>query len=198
VRSRNPQPDSTIDWQALVAKIKDDDPKGSDELHRVFSRGIRFFLSRRVGPQQLEERVQETFTILVSAIKTEDLGPHETLSRLVRNIVLKQVAAYGDEDAPNRSHPVVEGPGVILGPGDDPSKKAIHLQDIDRMLSVLRRLSCRDREALTRFYFREQTQEQICEEMQLNMMQFLLLKARARARFAAAPSGETTGAIVNA
>jgi DNA-directed RNA polymerase specialized sigma24 family protein len=48
---------------------------------------------------------------------------------------------------------------------------------------VLKGISQRDREILTRFYLYEQPQEQICEEMNLTETQFRLLKSRAKARF---------------
>jgi DNA-directed RNA polymerase specialized sigma subunit len=51
------------------------------------------------------------------------------------------------------------------------------------MIKVLRGISRRDREILTRFYLYEQTQEQICDEMNLTETQFRLLKSRAKARF---------------
>jgi DNA-directed RNA polymerase specialized sigma24 family protein len=51
------------------------------------------------------------------------------------------------------------------------------------MLKVLRGLSARDREVLTRFYLHEQSQEQICREMNLTGTQFRLMKSRAKARF---------------
>jgi len=47
----------------------------------------------------------------------------------------------------------------------------------------LRELSDRDREILTRFYLREQTQDFIFEQMDLSETQFRLLKSRAKARF---------------
>ena len=50
-------------------------------------------------------------------------------------------------------------------------------------VSVLKGISRRDREILTRFYLQEQTQEQICSEMKLSETQFRLLKSRAKARF---------------
>ena len=49
--------------------------------------------------------------------------------------------------------------------------------------AVLRSISVRDREILTRFYLMEETQEEICEEMNLSDTQFRLLKSRAKARF---------------
>jgi RNA polymerase sigma-70 factor, ECF subfamily len=48
---------------------------------------------------------------------------------------------------------------------------------------VLASLSQRGRDILERFYLKEQTQEQICQEMSLSETQFRLLKARAKARF---------------
>jgi DNA-directed RNA polymerase specialized sigma24 family protein len=48
---------------------------------------------------------------------------------------------------------------------------------------ILRSISRRDREILTRFYLLEQTQEQICSQMGLSENQFRLLKSRAKARF---------------
>lgn len=48
---------------------------------------------------------------------------------------------------------------------------------------VLAELSDRDREILTRFYVREQSQDQICSEMTLTVAQFRLLKSRAKAHF---------------
>ncbi|HEV2690756.1 MAG TPA: sigma factor-like helix-turn-helix DNA-binding protein [Bryobacteraceae bacterium] len=51
------------------------------------------------------------------------------------------------------------------------------------MQEVLANLSERDCEILTRFYLREESQEQICEEMNLSETQFRLLKSRAKARF---------------
>ena len=45
---------------------------------------------------------------------------------------------------------------------------------------MLSAMSLGDQEALTRFYFHQQSQEIICEEMRLSRMQFLRLKARAK------------------
>lgn len=48
---------------------------------------------------------------------------------------------------------------------------------------VLSEIPARDREILTRFYLLEQSQEQICLEMELSDTQFRLLKSRAKSRF---------------
>jgi DNA-directed RNA polymerase specialized sigma24 family protein len=53
------------------------------------------------------------------------------------------------------------------------------------MEQILQAIPRRDREILTRFYLKEQTQEEICEEMKLTETQFRLLKSRAKSRFGA-------------
>jgi DNA-directed RNA polymerase specialized sigma24 family protein len=190
VKSAASHPEDAADW--LVGKVKSDDPEGRDDLHRLFSRGIRFYLTRRLGLLQLDARFQETFTILVNAIKTETLNEYKPLIRLVHDIVLKQAAAYRDQDLQNLDEPAAGSSNVILDASRHPAQTTTHLQDIDRMVTVLTAMSPRDREVLTRFYFHEQTQARICEEMQMGVTQFLLLKARAMAMF-----WETTPALVS-
>jgi RNA polymerase sigma factor (sigma-70 family) len=64
-----------------------------------------------------------------------------------------------------------------------PEETVIGQEKVELMVKVLRAMSPRDREILTRFYLQEQSQEQICDEMNLTATQFRLLKSRAKARF---------------
>jgi DNA-directed RNA polymerase specialized sigma24 family protein len=75
-----------------------------------------------------------------------------------------------------------EGNSVSDG-RESPEESVISRQRGEIMEAVLRDLSRRDREILTRFYLLEQPQEQICAEMDLTDTQFRLLKSRAKARF---------------
>ncbi|MBC7924468.1 MAG: sigma-70 family RNA polymerase sigma factor, partial [Bryobacteraceae bacterium] len=72
---------------------------------------------------------------------------------------------------------------IVVDDKGTPEEKAIGQQKEDLMVKVLRSLSDRDREILTRFYLHEQSQEQICMDMKLSETQFRLLKSRAKARF---------------
>src|SRR5581483_10168180 len=65
----------------------------------------------------------------------------------------------------------------------NPEQEAILRQKAELMRSALQALSQRDRDILVRFYLKEQTQEQICQEMSLSETQFRLLKSRAKAKF---------------
>ena len=66
---------------------------------------------------------------------------------------------------------------------DSPEEAAIARENEQMAEVVLRSISERDRDILTRFYLKEQSQEEICLEMNLSETQFRLLKSRAKARF---------------
>jgi RNA polymerase sigma-70 factor (ECF subfamily) len=136
-----------IDWHDLVARIHRGEDSGMEELYKLFAKGNRIYICRQLGPQELDDKIHDTFLIVVKAIRKGDLREPERLMGFVRTVVRRQVAAHIDK------------------------------------VSVLDGLSVRDREILSRFYLDEQTQEEICDEMDLSETQFRLLKSRAKARF---------------
>jgi len=173
-----------VDWPALVQQIQRGDSDGMEQLYRIFGRGIRFYLCRQLGPQELEDRFHDTFVIVVQAIQRGELREPDRLMGFVRTIVRRQVAAHIDDAVHRRREEIEIDNGARLAtPAGDPEETAIRQQRKDLMVRVLQRMGRRDREILTRFYLHEQTQEQICEEMSLTETQFRLLKSRAKARF---------------
>src|ERR1700741_1683132 len=89
-------------WAELVDKIREHDPDGLEELYRVFSRGVRFYLCRQLGPQDLDDRVHDTFLIVVQAICKGELREPERLMGFVRTVVRRQVAAQIDPSVQSR------------------------------------------------------------------------------------------------
>ena len=175
---------SPVDWPELVARIRRGDDSGMEDLYRVFARGIRFYLCRQLGPQELDDKIHDTFLIVVQAIRRGDLREPERLMGFVRTVVRRQVAAHIDQIVHSRREELHLDVGVRLADGRrNPEQSAALHQKIEFMLAILEKLSERDRDVLTRFYLREQTQEQICREMHLTETQFRLLKSRAKARF---------------
>lgn len=173
-----------VDWAALVSRIRMGDESAMTELYQIFARGIRFYLCRQLGPQELDDKVHDTFLIVVQAVRRGDLREPERLMGFVRTIVRRQVAAYIEEAVHRRKEQAEMDPGVrLVDHGSTPEQNAMDRQRRELVQSVLSRMSSRDREILTRFYLYEQTQEQICEEMSLSETQFRLLKSRAKARF---------------
>jgi RNA polymerase sigma factor (sigma-70 family) len=137
-----------------------------------------------LGPQELDDKVHDTFLIVVNAVQRGDLREPERLMGFVRTIVRRQVAAYIDQAVQTRREQAdMDGGAVVADAHSNPEQTAIGKQNEDIMLQVLRSMSSRDRDILMRFYLKEQSQEQICADMNLTETQFRLLKSRAKARF---------------
>jgi len=171
-------------WLALVESIRRGERAGMEELYRVFSRGVRFYLCRHLGPQDLDDKVHDTFVIVVQAITKGELREPERLMGFVRTVVRRQVAAQIDQAVQTRREQAeIDQNRPMSDHRNTPEEAAILSQHEQVAEAVLRSISRRDREILTRFYLREQTQEEICAEMNLSDTQFRLLKSRAKARF---------------
>jgi RNA polymerase sigma-70 factor (ECF subfamily) len=173
-----------VDWVALVQQVSKGEDAGMELLYKLFSRGIRYYLCRQLGAQELEDKVHDTFLIVVHAIQRGDLREPERLMGFVRTIVRRQVAAYIDEAVHlRRDQADLDSGQAVADAKLNPEQIAMARQRAELMRLVLESLSRRDREILERFYLQEQSQEQICEEMSLSETQFRLLKSRAKARF---------------
>jgi RNA polymerase sigma-70 factor (ECF subfamily) len=171
-------------WVALVERIRSGESGSMEELYQLFSKGIRFYLCRQLGPQELDDKVHDTFVVVVQAIQRGELREPERLMGFVRTIVRRQVAAHIDKVVHSRREQVELDPTIRLAdPRENPEENAIFLQNAALIHRVLSELNDRDREILTRFYLSEQSQDQICTEMSLTETQFRLLKSRAKARF---------------
>jgi len=175
---------SQVDWQELVERIHRGEEGGMEELYRLFGRGIRYYLCRQLGHQELDDKVHDTFLIVVQAIRRGELREPERLMGFVRTVVRRQVAAYIDDVVHSRRDELNLDVGVrVADRRNNPEQSAAFRQKVEFMRGILRSLSERDREILTRFYLEEQSQELICKDMNLSETQFRLLKSRAKARF---------------
>ena len=177
-------PEAYAGWVALVERIRSGESGSMEELYDLFSKGIRFYLCRQLGPQELDDKVHDTFLVVVQAIRRGELREPQRLMGFVRTVVRRQVAAHIDKVVHNRREQVeLDATAHLADPRENPEQSAMFIQRADLIRRVLEELTDRDREILTRFYLREQSQDQICNEMALTETQFRLLKSRAKARF---------------
>lgn len=173
------------DWARLVARIREGEPGAMEELYGVFEKGIRYFLLRNLGPEDVEDKVHDCFVIVAQAIRRGELREPERLMGFVRTVVKRQIAQH-IETAVTRRRTMAEFDESMFSISDwkdDPEQTFIARQRKDIARRVLNNISRKDREVLHRFYVDEQSQEQICQEMNLTATQFRLLKSRAKARF---------------
>ena len=172
------------EWATLVDQIKAGEDAGMEKLYKLFSRGIRYYLCRQLGPQELEDKVHDTFLIVVNAVKRGDLREPERLMGFVRTVVRRQVAAYIENAVHTRREQTALENGITIADRkENPEQEAIVREKAELMKTALAALSKRDRDILVRFYLKEQPQEQICREMSLTETQFRLMKSRAKAKF---------------
>lgn len=177
--AETPQP-----WASMVQRIQADDPSGMEELYAVFTSGIRFYLCRQLGPQDLDDKVHDAFLTIAQSIRRGDLREPERLMGYVRTVVRRQVAGYIGSAVEARRTLVDPDHGAILRDRKpDPERTAIDEQNNALAMRVLNTLPRRDREVLVRFYLQEQSPRQICRDMGLTATQFRLTKSRAKARF---------------
>jgi RNA polymerase sigma factor (sigma-70 family) len=157
-----------------------------EELYRVFSRGVRFFLWRQIGKQDLEDTVHDTFLAVAEAIRRGEVREPDRLMGFVWTVVRRHLAAHIERAVNKRNQLVdIDGAARVLDHGNDPEWKAIVSQHRVLARRLLQSVSGRDREVLVRFYLKEQSQEAICRDMELTDTQFRLLKSRAKARLGA-------------
>jgi len=175
---------ATPDLCSLVERIRAGDPAGMEELYTVFSKGIRFYLCRQLGPQDLDDRLHDVFLIITQAIRRGELREPERLMGYVRTIVRRQVAAHIDIAVQARRNQTEIDTELNLSDREpNPESRAIQHENTELAMRILRSIPKRDREVLVRFYLEEQSAQQICTAMNLTETQFRLIKSRAKARF---------------
>jgi len=171
-------------WSRLVDRIQAGDPAGMEQLYAVFVKGVRFFLWRQLGPQDLDDKVHDVFLIITQSIKRGELRDPERLMGYVRTVVRRQVAAHIDSAVhARRNHQSLDPSLTLSDHQPDPERRAIEKENQDVALRMLAGLPKRDREVLIRFYLQEQSAEEICRDLNLTETQFRLIKSRAKARY---------------
>jgi RNA polymerase sigma-70 factor, ECF subfamily len=172
-------------WAVLVEDIRAGHSSGMQTLYEIFEKGVRLYFSRQLGKQDVDDKVHYLFLVVVNAIRNGDLRDSERLMGFVRTIARRMVAGHIGQMVQRRLESITIEPSLsLVDQSETPEENTIDRDRTDIMLSVLRELSPRDREILTRFYLHEQSPKEICAEMSFTATQFRLLKNRAKARFA--------------
>ena len=176
--------ESERSWAPLVEKIRTGEQSAVEELYTIFDRGIRFLLWRRLGIQDLDDRVHDVFLMVVQAIQRGELREPERLMGYVRTVVRRQAAGYIQGAVNTRRRYIgVESCAPLRAREVDPEHRAIEAQNNGIAMRVLQCLPHRDREVLVRFYLQEESPEEICDALEITQTQFRLIKSRAKTRY---------------
>jgi RNA polymerase sigma factor (sigma-70 family) len=166
-----------------VDLIRAGDPSGLEQLYAIFAKGVRFFLWRQLGPQDLDDKVHDVFLIITQSIQRGDLREPDRLMGYVRTIVRRQVAAHIETAVQSRRNHRPIDHLTITDRQPDPEHSVIAREGREVAMRVLNGLPQRDRDVLVRFYLREQSAVDICRDLGLTETQFRLIKSRAKARY---------------
>jgi RNA polymerase sigma factor (sigma-70 family) len=170
-------------WEELVYRIRRGDPSGLEELYSTFSKGVRFYLCRHLGPQDLDDRVHDVFLIIIRAIQTGELREPSRLMGYVRTVMRRHAAMQIHSRVFERRNRSVLDFTMAMKDGSNPERRLIDEENTQMALNLLESLHTREREVLVRFYLHEQTPAEICRDLDLSITQFRLAKSRAKAKF---------------
>ena len=169
------------DWATIVDRIQAGHDAGILELYSVLNRGIRYYLARQLGNQDLEDQLHEIFLIVVSAIRAGEVRQPERIMGFVRTVAQRQAAGYIGKMARRRRTEGEFPAGLEVPDGKyTPEEVAIIRQRAEIMEAALSEMPFRQREILQRYYLREESSGRICLDMSLTETQFRLAKSRAK------------------
>jgi len=175
--------DPPPNWAELARRIAGGDRNGVEYLYRVMADLIRRNISRAVGSDSFEDHLHEIVVIVLDALRSQQLRDPDKLPGFIRTIARRRMAAHIRDAVRRRRRFVAKDPArTVASARQSPEALLSHREREARVRTALDRLSARDREILERFYFYEQTVEQICGEMNLTGTQFRLYKSRAIAK----------------
>lgn len=178
-------PEPEVDWSNVVDLIQRGDPAGEETLYRTLLSGARLFLRRRLGSEDVDDRVHDVFLIVVETIRRGELQHPERLMGFVRTVLYRQLnLEIGQVIRRRERSGDISETAHLMAAGFTPEQQAIAGEKVTLMKKVMREMSDRDFEVLSRFYLRDQAVEQICADMTLTPVKFQLLKSRAKARLA--------------
>src|ERR1700691_3190903 len=125
----------SVNWTDLVERITKGEESGMEELYRLFRVAIRYYLCRQLGHQELDDKVHDTFVIVVQAIRRGELREPDRLMGFVRTVVRRQVAAYIDDAVHSRRDELNLDLGVrVADRRNNPEQSAAFRQKVDFML----------------------------------------------------------------
>lgn len=175
---------SNVDWHGILNRVKSNEHGAGDELYALISKGILFFLRRRMPLELAQDRMHDTFLIVLKAVQEGRIEDPNAFPGYVMTITKRQ---YFDVIRDSGKTVSCDNEFLINNlPFDSkyaPDSILEALRRSELAATVLTSMTVPQREILRRFYMLEQSPQQICVEMGLTDTQFRLLKSRAKAKF---------------
>jgi RNA polymerase sigma factor (sigma-70 family) len=178
---------SKIDYPALLAGCQGNDEPSLLTLYEMH-RKLRYMIYRQLGSEEAaQEIVQETYLIVLTAIRNNRLRNPFGLNAFMRTVAQRQIAGRIEKIVKRRQDISLEDldTAIPLAASEEPTPEEFTLDSNMWQVveSALAQLNEEERQILTRFYLLEQSPRQICRALHLTCTQFRLNKSRALALF---------------
>ena len=185
----------SLDWDDFVAQIKAGEPASMEKLYSIFRRGIRYWLVREIGPQDMEDRLHDSFIAVVEAIQKGQLREAPRLMGFIRTVVHRQIVQWIGEAIAKRESANTDTLEAfdVPAPQVNPEMAAIQNQETGLIQKAIGDINPKERAILVRFYLLCEPKESIMLEMGMTDTQFRLFKSRAKAHFGAAGKRRLAG-----
>jgi RNA polymerase sigma-70 factor, ECF subfamily len=163
-------------FAALIARIQAGDTSAIQQLYGALGPGIGWFLRRQLHCEHdAADAGQPVLLQLLEDVRRGAIPEPQRIAAYALAIARQHAAQIMEERA--KRPPVLSGDERL-----DPERPSIQSQKLDLMKRVLAGMTQKDRQVLTRFYLNEQTEQQICAEMNISRVQFQDVKTRLEIR----------------
>jgi RNA polymerase sigma-70 factor, ECF subfamily len=170
-------------WAQLVVQIQNGNTNSVEYLYRAVEESSRSRLRRRVDRELVDDKLHDVLVSVLEAIYSNELRDPSRLMGFVSTVARRRIANHIRTQIDSRRRVVKlelsECPALDR---DSPEASALDHDRKKLIARFFRKISARDREILVRFYLREESPKQICQQMSLSATQFRLFKSRALAR----------------
>jgi len=170
----------------IVDGVRLGDERAIADLHALLVRSAKPYIQQRLGPQDAEDRLRDSFILVLRAIRDGKINQADHLIGYIFTVVRRQITRCAVLTAHRRNQQVTvdENAQYVNAQVLDVEGNLMRNEQCRNLRNLLARLRPKDREVLTRFYLREQAKEVVCEQMRLTATQFRLVKNRAKTHFA--------------
>jgi RNA polymerase sigma factor (sigma-70 family) len=194
-----PEPDETLEspacpmptlefadadgWNRLVEQIRAGEPAALEQLYKVVCQGFSKYLVWRLTEASAADRLQEVMVCVLEAIRKDRVQHPQALIAFIQTIVRRRACEeIGERVQARRRLVSFQEALAVSSRRPDPEEQFRQKERQELLQRLLLGLPGRSREIIVRSYLYEQSQEQICQEMELTPTQYRLLKSRSKAR----------------
>src|SRR4051812_5450384 len=87
----------SVDAENIMKMIQAGDPQGEEQLYGIFTRGLRYLAIRKLGYEQADECVHDTFIALAQKIKQGAIREPAALMGYARTILERKILEIHSE-----------------------------------------------------------------------------------------------------